>query len=59
MAAGGDGFTMFLRGRNLSDTGIPVRTILMNAIQKHDVINFLGDDRWKVAPVKAYRQNAA
>lgn len=59
LAAGGDGFTMFMRGRNLNDTSIPLRTILMNVIRKQNVIDFLGDHRWDVVTNKDWKKGAA
>jgi len=45
MASGGDGFIVFQAGRNLTDTGIPVRDMLADAIRKQQVIDFSGDNR--------------
>ena len=59
LAAGGDGFTMFLQGRHLKDTYIPVRTIMVNAIRKQTVINFAGDTRWKSVTGTKQKKDAA
>ncbi len=45
MASGGDGFIVFQAGRNYTDTGIPVRDMLADAIRKQQVIDFAGDNR--------------
>ena len=59
MAAGGDGFTMFKAGKNLHDSGIPVRDILADTIRKLKIIDFSGDDRWKMTASGGQQQNAA
>jgi len=58
MAAGGDGFTMFQEGKNLYDTNIPLRDILVDVIRKKKVIDFSGDDRWFLKPIFESRQAA-
>lgn len=59
LAAGGDGFAMFMKGRNLKDSSITLRTILMNATRKQKVIDFLGDNRWNVVADKERKKGAA
>jgi len=46
LAAGGDNFTMFKEGDNLTDTYIPLRDMFAAIIKKIKVINFQGDDRF-------------
>lgn len=47
MAAGGDGYTMFKHGRNLKDSNLPLRDILVEKIKKLQVVDFVGDDRFE------------
>lgn len=45
MAAGGDEFTMLKQGRNTTDTFIPLRDALADAIKKAGTLNIKLDDR--------------
>ncbi|WP_346355668.1 bifunctional metallophosphatase/5'-nucleotidase [Azotosporobacter soli] len=45
MALGGDGYSMFKEGKNLKDSNIPLRDILVEKIKALKVIDFSGDDR--------------
>jgi len=60
MVAGGDGFIQFQAGRHLTDTGTPVREVLVNAIIKQKIIDFSGDNRLeRVNMAKQQRKDAA
>lgn len=45
MAAGGDGYTIFLKGRNLHDSGQPLRDILVDAFKRSKKVKVPGDNR--------------
>jgi 2',3'-cyclic-nucleotide 2'-phosphodiesterase/3'-nucleotidase len=45
MAAGGDEFTMFQQGRNITDTFIPVRDVLADAVKKAGTLQIKKDCR--------------
>ena len=45
MASGGDQYTMFKQGVNVTDTFIPLRDVFMDAFKKAKVVDFPGDDR--------------
>ena len=45
MAAGGDEFTMFQQGRNITDTFIPVRDALADAVKKAGTLRVKKDGR--------------
>lgn len=45
MASGGDGYIMFKDAKNLTDTYLPVRDVLIGAIKKQQLVDFAGDDR--------------
>lgn len=59
LAAGGDGFAMFMKGQNLNDTYLPIRTILVDAIRKQTVINFSGDIRFDPVMGTEQKKDAA
>jgi 2',3'-cyclic-nucleotide 2'-phosphodiesterase/3'-nucleotidase len=46
MASGGDGFTMFKDAAKLTDTYLPVRDALVEAIKKQQRLDFVIDDRF-------------
>lgn len=45
MAAGGDGYTMFAKARNLYDSGQPLRDILIDAFKRSKQVKVPGDNR--------------
>lgn len=45
MAFGGDEFFMFKEGRNKTDTNLPIRDILSEAIRKAKIVDYKGDNR--------------
>ena len=45
MSAGGDEFTMLKQGRNLTDTFIPVRDALADAVKKAGTLRIKKDGR--------------
>ena len=47
MASGGDEFTMLKQGRNITDTFIPLRDALAEAVKKAGVLNLQLDGRLK------------
>jgi len=53
MASGGDGYTTFSQGKNVTDTELPLRDIIADALKKAKVVDFSGDDRWQVQKVGA------
>ncbi len=59
MASGGDGYTMFKQGRNLKDSNLPLRDILVEKIRKLQVIDFAGDDRFEELNGSAVQKTAA
>ncbi len=46
LAQGGDGFTIFSRGKYIIDTNIPLRNCLIDAIKAASKIKFIGDNRF-------------
>lgn len=60
LAQGGDGFTMFSQGKHQSDTQIPLRDCLIEAITKTKIINATVDSRFKeVIPVSTVNRLAS
>ncbi len=47
MAAGGDEYTMLKQGRNISDTFVPLRDALADAVKKAGTLNIKLDDRYR------------
>lgn len=58
MAGGGDEYTMFKAGSNVTDTHLLVRDILINNIRNIKIIDFKGDDRL-LYNRSEYRQESA
>ncbi|MBP2649708.1 MAG: 5-nucleotidase [Firmicutes bacterium] len=48
MAAGGDGFTVFKQGKNITETRIQMRDVMRDALEQQKLVDFSGDDRWKL-----------
>ena len=46
LAQGGDGFTVFSQGKHMTDTQIPLRDCLIEAVMKTKIINATGDQRF-------------
>lgn len=47
MAAGGDEYTMLKQGSNISDTFVPLRDVLADAVKKNGTLNIKLDERFR------------
>lgn len=48
VAAGGDGFSIFTKGRNITDTGLVLRNVILDSFLKSKVLDFKYDQRLKI-----------
>jgi len=59
MAAGGDGYIFFKKGKNLYDTCITLRDIIADAIRSQKVIHFIEDNRFDSKEFSQSNQQSA
>ena len=59
MAAGGDGYIFFKKGKNLYDTCITLRDIIADEIRSQKVIHFIEDNRFDSKDISQSNQQTA